>query len=219
MDIPVVGGKVSFYNETAKGAIKPSPVIGSLGLIENQSSIVDLSLKPNDFIFIIGSTSDEMGGSEYYESYHHISGGKVPKLNLTVDKINSKAVLQLISKNLVNCVHDCSKGGVAVAVCEMAIAGNVGLDMNVNLIPNSCSRLDNLLFSESQSRYLIGTNQPTKVQKILSEFKELRFARIGRAGGSNQRVKFIDKNRGLVVDIPIKKLSESSKALERIMDN
>jgi phosphoribosylformylglycinamidine synthase len=209
---------VSFYNETAKGAIKPSPVIGSLGLIENQSSIVDLSLKPNDFIFIIGSTSDEMGGSEYYESYHHISGGKVPKLNLTVDKINSKAVLQLISKNLVNCVHDCSKGGLAVAVCEMAIAGNVGLDMNVNLIPTSCSRLDNLLFSESQSRYLIGTNQPSKVQKILSEFK-VRFARIGRAGGSNQRVKFIDKNGGLVVDIPIKKLSESSKALERIMDN
>ena len=219
MDIPVVGGKVSFYNETAKGAIKPSPVIGSLGLIENRSSIVDLSLKPNDFIFIIGSTSDEMGGSEYYESYHHISGGNVPKLDLTVDKLNSKAVLQLISKNLVNCVHDCSKGGLAVAVCEMAIAGNVGLDMNVNLIPNSCSRLDNLLFSESQSRYLIGTKQPSKVEKILSEFKELRFARIGRAGGSNQRVKFIDKNRRLVVDIPIKKLSESSKALERMMDN
>jgi phosphoribosylformylglycinamidine synthase len=219
MDIPVVGGKVSFYNETAKGAIKPSPVIGSLGLIENQSSIIDLSLKPNDFIFVIGSTSDEMGGSEYYESYHHISGGVVPKLNLTVDKLNSKAVLQLISKNLVNCVHDCSKGGVAVAVCEMAIAGNLGLDMNVNLIPNSCSRLDNLLFSESQSRYLIGTKQPNKVQKILSEFKELRFAPIGRAGGINQRVKFTDKNRGLVVDIPIKKLSESSKALERMMDN
>lgn len=219
MDIPVVGGKVSFYNETAKGAIKPSPVIGSLGLIENRSSIVDLSLKPNDFIFIIGSTSDEMGGSEYYESYHHISGGNVPKLDLTVDKLNSKAVLQLISKNLVNCVHDCSKGGAAVAVCEMAIAGNVGLDMNVNLIPNSCSRLDNLLFSESQSRYLIGTKQPSKVEKILSEFKELRFARIGRAGGSNQRVKFIDENRALVVDIPIKKLSERSKALERMMDN
>jgi phosphoribosylformylglycinamidine synthase subunit PurL len=219
MDIPVVGGKVSFYNETAKGAIKPSPVIGSLGLIENQSSIVDLSLKPNDFIFIIGSTSDEMGGSEYYESYHHISGGNVPKLNLAVDKLNSKAVLQLVTKNLVNCVHDCSKGGVAVAMCEMAIAGNVGLDMNVNLIPNSCSRLDNLLFSESQSRYLIGTKQPSKVQKILSEFKELRFAPIGRAGGINQRVKFLDKNRGLVVDTPIKKLSESSKALERMMDN
>ncbi|MBV9177900.1 MAG: phosphoribosylformylglycinamidine synthase subunit PurL [Nitrososphaeraceae archaeon] len=219
MDIPVVGGKVSFYNETAKGAIKPSPVIGSLGLIEKQSSIVDLSLKANDFIFIIGSTSDEMGGSEYYESYHHISGGNVPKLDLTVDKLNSKAVLQLISKNLVNCVHDCSKGGLAVAVCEMAIAGNVGLDMNLNLIPNSCSRLDNLLFSESQSRYIIGTKQPSTVQKILSEFKELRFAQIGRAGESNQRVKFMGKNKGLVVDIPIKKLSESSKALERMMDN
>jgi phosphoribosylformylglycinamidine synthase len=219
MEIPVVGGKVSFYNETAKGAIKPSPVIGSLGLVEQQSSIIDLSFKPNDFIFIIGSTSDEMGGSEYYEWYHRISGGNVPKLDLSVDKLNSKAVLELISKNLVNCIHDCSKGGLAVAVSEMAIAGNVGLDMNLNFIPNSCSRLDNLLFSESQSRYIIGTKQPSKVQKILSEFKELRFARIGRAAGSNQSVKFIDKNMGLVVDIPIKKLSESSKALERMMTN
>ena len=82
MDIPVVGGKVSFYNETPKGAIKPSPVIGSLGLIEKESWIMEPSLKPDDSIFIIGFTCDELGGSEYYEYYHGITGGIVPKVRV-----------------------------------------------------------------------------------------------------------------------------------------
>lgn len=218
MDIPVVGGKVSFYNETPNGAIKPSPVIGSLGLVENESWITGPSLKPDDYIFIIGFTSDEMGGSEYYEYCHGISGGNVPKVDFKADKMNSKAVLQLITNNLVDCVHDCSKGGIAIALSEMAIAGNIGLNVNLSLIPNSCSRLDNLVFSESQSRFIIGSRAPIKVKKLLSKFKGLSFAQIGSTRCDNN-MKFVNKKIRTVVDIPIKKLIEGSNTLERMMTN
>jgi len=176
------------------------------------------SLKPDDSIFIIGSTSDELGGSEYYEYYHGITGGNVPKVKFNVDKINSKAVLQLITTNLVDCVHDCSKGGLAIALCEMAIAGNIGLNVKLGLIPNSCSRLDNLVFSESQSRFIIGTRQPIKTRKLLSKFKGLSFAQIGSTR-SEKNMKFVNKKIRTVVDIPIKKLIERSNALERMMTN
>jgi phosphoribosylformylglycinamidine synthase II len=218
MDIPVVGGKVSFYNETPNGAIKPSPVIGSLGLVENESSIMGPALKPNDFIFIIGFTSDEMGGSEYYEYCHGISGGNVPKVEFKADRINSKAVLQLIANNLVDCVHDCSKGGIAITLSEMAIAGNIGLNVDLSLIPNSCSRLDNLVFSESQSRFIVGSREPKKVKKLLSKFNGLSFAQIGRCK-SDKNIRFINKKTRTVVDIPIEKLIERSNALQRIMTN
>ena len=72
----MVGGKVSFYNETKHGPIKPSPVIGTLGLIENNNLIKSSNPQINDSIIIIGMTHNEMGGSEYYEHYHKIIGGK-----------------------------------------------------------------------------------------------------------------------------------------------
>src|SRR5215210_6713496 len=160
MKIPVIGGKVSLYNETTKGVIKPSPVIGMIGLIEKMSWIMECGLKQENSIFIIGSTLDEMGASEYYEYYHNIIGGNVPRLDLSRDQLNGKAVLHLIRKHLVDCVHDCSKGGLAVALSEMAIQGRSGIIIDLDSIPNTCSRIDNLLFSESHSRYIIGSGKP-----------------------------------------------------------
>ncbi|MEW6604961.1 MAG: phosphoribosylformylglycinamidine synthase subunit PurL, partial [Thermoproteota archaeon] len=110
MDIPVVGGKVSFYNETAKGPIKPSPVMGTLGLIEYSKHITRPALSVGDSIFIVGNTAPEMGGSEYYEYVHGIIGGQVPKVDLPIDAQNGNAVLGLIRSGLVTCAHDCSKG-------------------------------------------------------------------------------------------------------------
>jgi phosphoribosylformylglycinamidine synthase II len=214
MDIPVVGGKVSFYNETLKGAIKPSPVIGSLGLIEKETWIMQSALKSGDSIFIIGPTGDEMGGSEYYEYYHNVIGGIVPHVDFKVDKSNADAILQLIRSNLVDCVHDCSKGGLAVAVCEMAVQGKIGFTINLDSIPNSCSRIDNLMFSESQSRYIFGTRKPREVRELLSNIQDIVFAQIGK---TTDDVKFTYKKKK-VIDTTIKKLEESFNILEKIME-
>ena len=214
MKIPIVGGKVSFYNETSKGPIKPSPVLGAIGLVEEKRLITESSFKDGDSIFIIGNTADEPGGSEYYEYVHHITGGKVPKVDLNIDKLNLESMLLLTDKDVVSSAHDPSKGGVAVALSEMAILGGVGFKISVDKIPNSCSSIDNLLFSESHSRYIIGTHQPKKVEKILSDIGGLVYSRIGEV--YNQDIAF-NMNGKILIDTDIQTLVASFRKLEHIM--
>jgi phosphoribosylformylglycinamidine synthase subunit PurL len=220
MDLPVVGGKVSLYNEIVKGPIKPSPVIGCLGLIENAGWITISSLRPSNTIFIIGLTSDEMGGSEYYEYYHNIVGGIVPKLDLKIDMLNKRVMLSLIRANLVMCAHDCSKGGLAIALCEMAIGGKVGLEANLDLLPTMCSRLDYLLFSESQSRFLFATSDPTGVENFLKVFPGLIYARIGKSStirsSENNRI-VITKSELPIISILITEIEKNYDSLSRTM--
>lgn len=180
MEIPVVGGKVSFYNETAKGPIKPSPVMGTIGLIDDEKWITKSALGPGQSVFIIGETRPEMGGSEYYEYVHGITGGLLPAVDLATDRANGSAVLKLIRNGLVSCAHDCSKGGLAVALAEMAIAGNTGFRVQLDSVPSTCTRLDDLLFSESHSRYLVGTTRPEQVAQLLQS-EGVKFAKIGKS--------------------------------------
>jgi phosphoribosylformylglycinamidine synthase len=212
-EIPVVGGKVSFYNETAKGPIKPSPVMGTLGLIDDASWITRQALTGGDQIFIIGRTAPEMGGSEYYESVHGITGGQVPVVDMATDRANGAAVLKLIRQGLVNCAHDCSKGGLAVALAEMAIAGKTGFKVDMDLVPNTCSRPDDLLFSESHSRYLIGTGKPEAVEKFLQS-EGVVYARLGKA---SRGAATFTKGKKPVMSIPAAKLEAAFLSIEKIM--
>jgi phosphoribosylformylglycinamidine synthase II len=214
MKIPVVGGKVSFYNETSKGPIKPTPVIGAIGLIEEKRLITQSSLKDGDAIFIVGNTANETGGSEYYEYVHRITGGNVAKVDMNIDRLNLRSTLQLIGKNAVSCVHDCSKGGVAVAISEMAILGGVGFNIFIDKIPNSCYSIDSLLFSESHSRYVIGTQEPKMVEKILSGMDGLVFSQIGDA--YNENITFKMKSK-ILIDTDLRAITTNFKSLEQIM--
>jgi phosphoribosylformylglycinamidine synthase len=214
MKIPVVGGKVSFYNETSKGPIKPTPVIGAIGLIEEKRLITQSSLKDGDAIFIVGTTANESGGSEYYEYVHRITGGNVAKVDMNIDRLNLRSTLQLIGKNAVSCVHDCSKGGVAVAISEMAILGGVGFNIFIDKIPNSCYSIDSLLFSESHSRYVIGTQEPKMVEKILSGIDGLVFSQIGDA--YNENITFKMKSK-ILIDTDLRAITTNFKKLEQIM--
>jgi phosphoribosylformylglycinamidine synthase len=211
MEIPVVGGKVSFYNETAKGPIKPSPVIGTFGLVESESFLRQMAFSADESIFIIGDTKPEMGGSEYYEYFHKITGGTVPQVDLKVDRQNMIAVLNLIKTDLARCVHDCSKGGIAVALAEMAIAGSIGFKVQLDSIPNSCKHIDELLFSETQSRYIIATKDPETVYKVLST-KGVRFAEIGKTIPTN--IEFIKGKRDLI-RLSLKQLKSNFYSLEK----
>ena len=179
MKIPVVGGKVSFYNETMNSPIKPSPVIGTIGLIKDRSHITNSIPIIGNTLFILGQTSEELGGSEYFEIIDRQTYGSVPKVNLKTDKKNRLAVLELIEKGLIDFVHDCSKGGIGTALAELAISGNLGINIDLKKIPNNCSRHDYLLFSESHSRFIIGTRRPDRLKRILSRRKCI-FSEIGK---------------------------------------
>jgi phosphoribosylformylglycinamidine synthase len=215
MEVPVVGGKVSFYNQTAKGPIKPSPVIGTLGLLESESFITQMALSSDESIFIIGHTFPEMGGSEYYEYFHKITGGTVPQVNLKADRQNRNAVLNLAKTGLARSAHDCSKGGIAVALAEMAMAGSVGFKVQLDSVPNSCKQIDEILFSETQSRYIIATKDPEAVCKILSD-RGVSFAEIGNTIPTE--IEFI-KGKRHVIRLSLKQLQSNFGFLEKTLQS
>jgi phosphoribosylformylglycinamidine synthase subunit PurL len=217
MNIPVVGGKVSLYNETFRGPIKPTPVIGCVGIIEDAKWITELALKPSSTIFILGLTYDEMGGSEYYEGYHKVTGGVVPRLELNADRLNRKTMFSLIRDNLVTCAHDCSKGGLAIALCEIALAGKTGLEVNLDSIPNNCSRIDNLLFSESQSRFVLATSEPKEVENLLKSIPGLVYANIGNSSDSKTNKVIFTRSGSSVIHSSLAELKKNYNLLNRAM--
>ena len=193
--IPCVGGKVSFYNETPSGPIKPTPLIGVLG-IKDKTPFLSVSPNNDDYLVVIGDTKDELGGSEYFEYIHKFIGGVCPRVDFTDSKINMLAVLSLIKNKLVKSVHDCSKGGLSIALSELSIFGDIGCTIDIEKIPceeNLSS--EKILFSESHSRYLLVIDKKNieEVNHILSK-KKITFAVLGKFSGDQINIKYKSKN-------------------------
>ena len=191
--IPCVGGKVSFYNETSIGPIKPTPLIGVLGVTDNP--LISTQPSADDYIVMIGKTNDELGGSEYYEYIHKFVGGTCPTVNFKESKINMLSVLSLIKNKLVNSVHDCSKGGFIIALTEVAIFGKIGCEIDLaNLPSNNTCNDEVMLFSETHSRYLLSIDKKNiaKVKNYLTK-KKVPFGILGRFSGDQIKIKHKSK--------------------------
>jgi phosphoribosylformylglycinamidine synthase len=215
MKIPVVGGKVSFYNETMNSPIKPSPVIGTIGLIKDRTHITNNIPNRGNRLFILGQTREELGGSEYFELIDHAEYGRVPKVNLRTDKKNRSAVLDMIEMDLIDFVHDCSKGGIGTALSELAIFGSIGIDVDLKNIPNTCTRNDFLLFSESHSRFIIGTSNPDRLQKFMKN-RNCSFSEIGRTDSTmTLNIHYSGKE---VIKLPINELVNRYNTMNITMD-
>ena len=201
-DIPCIGGKVSLYNETPLGSIKPTPVIGVLGLIDKYPQISQ-KISVDDCLVIIGDTKNELGGSEYFEYIHKFIGGKCPVVNFDESKKNMKSVLEIIENKLVKSVHDCSKGGLVVAVSELCMINNIGCSVSLDKVPGESLSTDKILFSESHSRYLltIDKNHLDNLKTIL-EKNHTSFEIIGNFGGNS--ILFSNDSK-LVIDLMVDK--------------
>lgn len=184
-NIPCVGGKVSLYNETPQGPIKPTPLIGVLGLID-KAPLKPQKVDQGDLLMIIGKTKDELGGSEYYEYIHGFIGGKCPQVIFEESKKNMDAVLHLIQNEMVKAVHDCSKGGIAVATSEISMTNDVGCSVSMENIPQEKMSADKVLFSESHSRYLLVVDK-SHLDLVIDFLKGggTEFALVGKFGGRN----------------------------------
>lgn len=215
MKVPVVGGKVSFYNETMSSPIKPSPVIGTIGLIKDRSHITKCVPTFGDTLFILGKTYEELGGTEYTDSMGHPKYGNVPKVDLETDRKNNSAILALIQQRLIDFVHDCSKGGIGAALAELAISGNVGIAIDLKKIPSNCSRHDYLLFSESHSRFIIGSKQPDRVKKLLRS-RRCIFSEIGEV--ETTKILNLHYSRKEVINLPVYDLACRYNSINHIMD-
>jgi len=156
--VPCIGGKVSFYNqdETTNKAIKPSPVIAAIGLREAKTPWLSQGLQTEgDDLIILGTTLPEMGGTEYSERIHNHVGGRVPKVNLKIERRLQKTLLRTLRTGLVKAAHDISKGGLAVSLAEMAIQSSKGFIVDLEKFPSKTNRTDHLLFSETRSRFIL----------------------------------------------------------------
>ncbi|MFC5452209.1 phosphoribosylformylglycinamidine synthase subunit PurL [Paenibacillus aestuarii] len=162
LEAPVIGGNVSLYNENAKGAIYPTPVIGMVGLVHDIDHITTQAFKnEGDIIILLGETKAELGGSEFQYVLHGVTEGRPPELDLAVEKRLQGAVLRAIQEGLVASAHDLSEGGLAAALAESCISGHLGAQVAVT----TELRADFALFSESQSRILL-TAAPDKADAL-----------------------------------------------------
>ncbi len=204
-EIPCVGGKVSLYNETDNGPIKPTPLIGVLGLIDTQP-LMPKKTEVGDALVLIGSTKDELGGSEYYEYIYGIVGGNCPSVDFVASKTNQETVLDLIKQNLVKTVHDCSKGGLAITISELCITNEIGCVVNLDQIPSENLKPDELLFSESHSRFVLVVDKKdlNKVKTILGK-KAISYSYLGNFTGKN--IVFKDR-RKIICSIRVDKAQE-----------
>ena len=203
--IPCVGGKVSLYNETPTGSIKPTPVIGVIGLIDKKPSVPQ-KISSGDCLLIIGDTKNELGGSEYFEYVHKFVGGKCPTVNFEDSKKNMESVLSIIDKNLIKSAHDCSKGGLAVAVSEICMTNQIGCKVSLDKVPGEKLDVDRILFSESHSRYLLSFDEKnlSDIESLLKTNK-VSFKQIGQFGG--EQIQFTDTSK-LIIDLNVQKIRE-----------
>ncbi len=181
--VPFISGKDSLYNEftvhNTSIAIPGTLLISAIAVMEDISKAVTMYAKqPGDLVYIVGRTSGELGGSHYYDLAGHI-GNTVPRVNMKKALAAFNALSAASKKGLVRAMHDCSDGGLAVAAAEMAFSGGLGMELFTAEVPYkplvseqrpaSGNRNDFVLFSESNSRFVVevGKDKQKEFEKIL----------------------------------------------------
>ncbi|QQR80505.1 MAG: phosphoribosylformylglycinamidine synthase subunit PurL [Deltaproteobacteria bacterium] len=188
LNTPIVSGNVSFYNESPDGAIYPTPTIGMVGVLDDVSKHVTQWFKNvGDVVVLLGDdlkkVKDELGGSEYLKVIHQKVAGMPPKIDLKKEKVLQNTCLEAIKKGLIQSAHDCSEGGLAVALAESCFTGpkSLGVAVDVGVGPRaypdkgdhggSPLQAISLLFSETQSRILVSVKEKD-VEKLLRLAKQ-----------------------------------------------
>jgi len=189
LETPVTGGNVSFYNESDKWRVYPTPVIGMIGLIDDIKNVTPSAFqKEGDLVYLIGQTKNELGGSEYLKAIYDKVGGFPPEIDLEIEKSTNEVVLNAIELGYIFSAHDVSDGGLAIALAECCIidkANLIGVKANVE------SELTDhqLFFSESQSRYILSINPKYKSEfESLCTSNKIKFQNIGKTGGDQLNI-------------------------------
>ena len=163
LDFPVVSGNVSFYNETNGVAIKPTPQIGGVGLIEDLDRLVDTGFHDaGEAILLVGNTKGHLGQSLFAAVIDGDESGAAPPVDLKAERRNGDFVRDAIRSGRVTACHDIADGGLLIAICEMALAGNFGADLD-----QTTADPTGFWFGEDQARYVV-TAAKTAVEALLS---------------------------------------------------
>ncbi len=238
MGTPVTGGNVSLYNETLDATgnpqpIYPTPVIGMVGLIPDITQVCGQGWQAEgDLIYLLGLPLTDstphlsLGGSEYLATIHGIVAGKPPVVDFDMERRVQTATREGIRQGWVRSAHDCSEGGIAVALAESCIANQLGAEINLGLTSESLEcRWDEVLFGESASRILVSVTpeQQTSWESYLNEQlgeqaqgQDGYWQKIGVVKSKNTYFKVIMEDNHPIINVTMADMSDRfSNAIHR----
>ncbi len=191
LEIPVVGGNVSFYNETLGQAILPTPIIGMAGILDDvEARSTQWFAEAGDPVALLGPEAVSLGGSELLWTLHRRVAGRLAPLDWGVERAVQEACRAAIGARLLGSAHDCAEGGLAVALAEACVSGPRWLGADVDLGPSG-ERADLILFGEGPSRVVVSVRAVAArhFEQLMSEFR-VPWRWIGRVGGARLIVRF-----------------------------
>lgn len=206
LDLPFMSGNVSFYNESIKTAVPPTPEILGIGIVKDIRKCVTSDFKSEENpIYLVGKeTEKEMGGSEYYNIMKN-DGGIVPKTDVKNLKNCVKGILSTIDKEYLASCHDISEGGIGVCISEMAIGGDIGCEVDLSEVGKDL-RSDFKLFSESNTRWIVEVKKDK--QKIFEEILAKNKTTFVKIGQTNKDRLIINDDGCKIIDQKIDNLHD-----------
>ncbi len=213
-ETPFISGKDSLNNEFVCDdgtviSIPPTLLISALSIVDNVEKCITMDLKAaGNLLFIVGLTENELGGSHYYHQLK-VSGGHVPRVDLKRAAMTAKRLHQAIDQGMVRSCHDCSEGGLAAALAEMALAGGLGVEADLRGLPASTQQqsADVQLFSESASRYIVEV-EPENVHAFSQLMLNLPFGEIGQVV-EKPYLNIVDASGAVRINAEIKELKKA----------
>ncbi|MDI6916830.1 MAG: phosphoribosylformylglycinamidine synthase subunit PurL [Thermoplasmatales archaeon] len=201
LNLPIPSGNVSFYNETEKGSIPPTPVVLGVGIVDDIRTCVTVDLKKEgNPLYLIGETKNEMGGSAYYRLVKGYSN-YVPDVDNKKLKKSMGSLLNAMKKGYVAACHDVSDGSLGVCLSEMCIGGNIGTILDISRINNL--RTDIKLFSESNTRWVVEVKKENE-KSFVNEMRNIKLSKIGKVKGEN----LIIRDKKEIINLPVDKIKK-----------
>jgi phosphoribosylformylglycinamidine (FGAM) synthase-like enzyme len=187
LDLPVVSGNVSLYNDSSgESAIYPTPVIGMVGLISDYDRRLGAGLRTEgDFVLLVGSSHNDLGGTEYLKVEHGMVAGRPPALDLVRERAVNRLILSAADNRLLHSAHDCAEGGMLVALAECCLLGDIGVRCPA-IRPDIPLRMDAAFFGESPSRFIVSLPSRAMPElQSLARRHHVEISLLGLAGGES----------------------------------
>lgn len=228
LETPVTGGNVSLYNETLSPngqpeSIYPTPVVGMVGLIPDLTRICSQGWQAQgDLIYLLGrlEKSEEvtLGGSEYLATIHGTVAGVPPRVDFDLERRVQAACREGIRQGWVRSAHDCAEGGIAIALAEACISGNLGAEINLDAPIQESQRWDWILFAEGGARIITSVlpNLQATWEAYLHQQLGSNWQKLGEVGSADTSLRVFTDYTQPSIDVTIKSMSDRySQAIER----